>query len=80
MEREGTTCLEGATALNPCPREWEGGGVGGGCEGIKNSDTWDPRLVGSIEERYRGCMDAEELNIEERISMIRTRIFFRGKK
>ena len=37
---------------------------------------WVPRLVVGIVERYRGWMVAGELDIEERISMVRIEYSF----
>jgi hypothetical protein len=54
-----------------------GRGPGGGKK-IYNSDTWVPQPVVGIDERFRGWMGAEKLDIEERISMTRTNIPFRG--
>jgi len=38
--------------------------------------VWVPQPVVGIEERFRGWMGAEKLDIEKRISMTRLEIFF----
>jgi len=37
-------------------------------------------VVVGIKWRYKGCMDAEKLKVEERILMTRQKYFFKGKK
>jgi hypothetical protein len=56
-------------------REIMGGGRAG-VRKIKKSNMWVPRLVVGIVERYRGWMVAGELDIEERILIVRIEYYF----